>query len=320
MKKLSFVIILALAFWTVLSRASVFAAEGGVGHYVPGAFADFGDMAPPSGLAVLDWYNHYNGSAGAGRQVESGGVVSANLSITSNLEMLGAIYTFPCGILDGKFSAGVIIPYIWMDVTGTITHPGGKTSTRTDTANGIGDMILVPFWLGWTRGGFRWAVQLDVYAPTGDYNAGRLANAGFNYWTFEPLVSFSYISEKIGLEVSTTAGFDFNTNNDAIDYQSGEVFHVDTTVAEHLPLFGCGTIGVGVNGYYWRQFTGDSGSGAKLGSFETLMTGVGPVLSYISPKLCGGHTVVAEVKWLPQMDTSKTFKGDYIWFKAALAF
>jgi hypothetical protein len=28
---------------------------------------------------------------------------------------------------------------------------------------------------------------------------------------------------------------------------------------------------------------------------------------------------VAEVKWLPQMDTAKTLKGDYVWFKLGLA-
>ena len=180
-------------------------------------------------------------------------------------------------------------------------------------------MVLVPFWLNWTCGDFKWAVQLDVYAPTGEYNTGKLANVGLNYWTFEPMVSFSYISKKIGLELSTTAGFDFNTNNNATDYQSGDVFHIDATIAEHLPLFGHGIIGIGANAFYWKQFTADTGSGAKLGSFETEMSGIGPVLSYISPPFCG-HTIVAEVKWLPQIDTSKTLKGDYIWFKVGFAF
>jgi hypothetical protein len=297
----------------------VFAAEGGVGHYVPGAFADFGDLAPPeSGWAVLDWYNHYNGSAGANKTIPVSGHITANLHSTSNAEMLGAQYTFPCSILNGKYSAAVIAPYIWVNTTGAVTGPFGRL-TRADSTSGIGDITMIPFWLHWASGEFSWGVQLDVYAPTGDYNTGQLANAGLNFWTFEPLVSVSYISKKIGLEVTTTAGLDFNTNNNATDYQSGDVFHFDTTIAEHLPFFGCGTIGAGINGYYWKQFTGDSGSGAKLGSFETLMTGVGPVLSYISPQFCG-HTIVAELKWLPQMDTHYTLNGDYIWFKVALLF
>jgi len=39
---------------------------------------------------------------------------------------------------------------------------------------------------------------------------------------------------------------------------------IDTTIAEHLPLFGYGVIGIGANAFYWKQFTADSGSGAKL--------------------------------------------------------
>jgi hypothetical protein len=320
MKKLFILLIVVCSFGVFLiQHSSVYAAESGIGHYAPGAMADFGDMAPPSGVfGMMNWYLYYNGSAGASLQIPDGGLIAANLRATSNVEMLGAGYTSPFGILGGKFSVAAFVPYLWVNATASITGPAGRT-TRTDFATGIGDMTFIPFWLNWTCGDFKWAVQLDVYAPTGAYNIGHLANVGLNYWTFEPMATFSWISKKIGLEISATAGFDFNTINSATDYQSGDVFHIDTTIAEHLPLFGCGIIGVGANAFYWKQFTADSGSGAKLGSFETQMTGVGPVLSYISPPICG-HTIVAEVKWLPQIDTLKTLKGDYVWFKVGFAF
>ena len=310
------IVVLALGVFLV-QPSSVFAAESGMGHYVPGALADFADMAPPSGLALTSWYNYYHGSTSI--QIPVGGLLTTNLSATSNAEMLGAIYTSPYGILDGKFAAGLIIPYVWLDVKGSVTGPSGRSVKRSDSADGIGDMILVPFWLNWNCGDFKWAVLLDIYAPTGEYNTGQLANVGLNYWTFEPMVQFSYISKKIGLEISATAGFDFNTINNATDYQSGDVFHIDATLAEHLPFFGYGIIGIGANAFYWKQVNGDSGSGAQLGPFETKMIGIGPVLSYISPPI-GGHTLVAEVKWLPQIETSYTLKGDYVWFKVGFAF
>ena len=283
MKKFLLVSVMSLAFVITLTTGSVFAAESGIGHYVPGAIADFGDMAPPTGFAAMSWFAHYNGSVSGDVQLPIAGNLAFNVDAKSNAEMFALACTSPWGILDGKFSAGVIVPYVWMSVTGTITGagpiPGNKTITRTDTTDGIGDIILIPFWLGWNKGDFKWATQLNIYAPTGEFNAGQLANVGLNYWTLEPMVSFGYLNKKVGLEISTTAGFDFNTNNSAIDYQSGDVFHVDATVAEHLPLFGYGIIGLGANAFYWKQYTADSGSGARLGSFETLMTGVGPVLS-----------------------------------------
>ena len=54
MKKLFVFVIMVSAFGVLLAQpSSVYAAEGGIGHYVPGAFADFGDMAPPSGVFGL---------------------------------------------------------------------------------------------------------------------------------------------------------------------------------------------------------------------------------------------------------------------------
>jgi len=130
MKKFSVFVILTLAFGIVfIGGDCTFAAEGGVGHYVPGAFADFGDMAPPSGVfGMMNWYLYYNGSAGAGRQIEEGGLIAANLKATSSAEMLGAGYTSPYGILGGKFSVAAFVPFLWVNVTGSITGPMGKPS------------------------------------------------------------------------------------------------------------------------------------------------------------------------------------------------
>ena len=74
---------------------------------------------------------------------------------------------------------------------------------------------------------------------------------------------------------------DFNTENHETDYQSGTQFHLDVTIAEHLPLLG-GLFGIGANGFYYQQISGDSGSGATLGDFKGRMVGIGPVLSSVT--------------------------------------
>ena len=189
-----------------------------------------------------------------------------------------------------------------------------------DTANGIGDMTLFPFILGWTNlvPDLKLDTRFSIYAPTGEYEAGRLANVGKNYWTFEPGIMASWLSSKIGTEVSLYTGVDFNTENDATDYTSGTSLHLDLTIAQHLPLWG-GFIGVGANGFYYQQISGDSGSGARLGGFEGMTAGVGPVLSYVRP--LGQKTqLLAEAKWLPELDVNKRLKGDFVWVKVGVAF
>lgn len=313
-------LILLLATLGTLPGFTSFAEEGGSGHYLPGAFSSFIDELPGRpGLAAVNYFTYYNGSADATHPLPLGGLVAANLDATVYADTLGVIYETPLKLIGGNVALGVAAPYIWLDVRGQVTLPGGGTVTRSDNADGIGDVELFPFMLGWTNGpNWKYDVRLPVYAPTGDYKSGRLANVGKNYWTFEPGASVSWLSTKIGTEATLFASFDISTKNNATDYQSGDVFHLDGTLAQHLPLLG-GAIGVGANGFYYQQITGDSGSGAKLGGFEGRTVGVGPVISYAT-KIHGKTDLAFEVKWLPELDVQRRLKGDYVWFKVALLF
>ena len=89
-------------------------------------------------------------------------------------------------------------------------------------------------------------------------------------------------------------------------------------MAEHLPLAKLGVFGLGANAFFYQQITGDSGSGALLGDFEGRALGVGPVLSYATK--IGKTDVIAEAKWLPELDVENRMKGDYVWVKLAVVF
>jgi len=294
------------------------AEEGGSGHYMPGAAASFIDAFPGrTTLAAVPSFVYYSGEAGGSREITIIGGLALNLEATAYAATLPLIYQTPLELLGGHYAAGVVIPYVWVETKGTLTL-ANQTRQRRDTANGLGDVALLPFMWGWTRGDLKYDVRLFTYAPTGDYDQDNLANVGKNYWTIEPEVSFSYLSSKLGLEASAFAGIGFNTKNEDTDYQTGEQFHLDVTLAEHLPLGKLGFIGIGANAFYYQQVSGDRGSGAVLGGFEGRTVGVGPVLSYTTK--IGQSDLVAEVKWLPELDTEHRLKGDYVWFKLAILF
>ncbi|HEX9045988.1 MAG TPA: transporter [Verrucomicrobiae bacterium] len=299
------------------------AEEGGSGHYLPGATASFIDALPgKEAFACLDAFTYYNGSAGGSRQLPLGGMLAANIDATAYADTAILIYETPWKLFGGQYAVGAAIPYIWMDVKADVQHAGTLGGRQfvaaSDGADGVGDIEILPVMFGWTEGDLRFGGRLGLYTPTGEYNKGHLANVGKNYWTFEPGLNVSWLGSQSGMEVSLFAGCDFNTKNDKTDYQSGDVFHVDGTVAEHLPLLG-GFMGVGANAFYYLQISRDSGSGTVLGDFEGQTIGVGPVLSY-THKLGKKTDFVAEVKWLPELDVTKRLKGDAIWFKLALVF
>lgn len=309
------------AVFILLALAGVARAEeGGAGHYAPGSFASFVDVLPgePS-VAVFNYFTYYNGSASANRQFPNAGQIALNLDATEYANSIGAFWVTPVKFLGANYGLGVALPYVWSHVKGQVTQAGGGTASRSDSVSGLGDIEFWPVTLSWTT----WNKNLHVdffggiYAPTGEFEKNRLANQGLGYWTFEPGVMLSYLGQKNGIELSTYIGYDINTENTKTDYRSGQVFHIDATLAQHLPL-GKGFIGIGANGFYLQQTTGDSGTGARLGSFKEMTAGVGPVLSYAIQ--FGKTSIAAELKWLPQIAAQNTLKGDYIWFKAGIQF
>jgi hypothetical protein len=303
------------------------AEEGGSAHYLPGSTATFMDAFPgtPGGVAVLNYFTYYRANAPTSRSLPLGGNLTLDIKANVYADTFAAIYQPKVEVLGGGLALGVAVPYVWMEVKGQAQRigPGGALGpvyTARDTANGVGDLNLFPFMLGWTNiaRDFKLDTRLGIYAPTGGYEKGRLANVGKNYWTFEPGIMASWLSSKLGTELSLYSGLDFNTRNGATDYQTGTSLHLDAAVAQHLPLLG-GFVGVGANAFYYQQITGDSGSGAVLGDFKGKTGGVGPVLSYVRP-IGGKSQLLAEVKWLPEFNVDHRMKGDYIWFKLGFTF
>lgn len=300
----------------VLAASVAQAEEGGSAHYAPGTTADFIDTLPGKPALVLaNAFTFYQGDATP--PIDFGGLATFNAEATLYADSIFALYQTPWQLLGGNYAVAAVIPYVWIEVNGK-ANAGPLQPHINDSANGLGDITVYPFMLGWTNAlDMKYDVRLGIYTPTGDYEKGQLANPGRNYRTFEPAVSFSWLSTKIGTEVTLFTGFDFNTENEDTHYQSGTSFHLDGTVAQHLPLFG-GFAGVGVEGFVYEQISADSGSGATLGGFEGRTIGVGPVVSY-SHKI-GKYDFAGEVKWLPEVDVEKRLKGDYIWVKLGLVF
>ena len=297
------------------------AEEGGVGAYAPGSFASSMDALPTKpGFALFNYFTFYNGKAGVSRTLPIAGQVSANVEATIYVDTVGGFWITPLTLLGGHFAVGVAIPLMWNTVSADVTLPAGGTINRSDSANGIGDLEFWPIAMSWggLSGDLHVTFYGGVYAPTGSFQQNRLANDGLGYWTFEPGLLASYLNQKNGLELSTYVAYDINTNNGTTDYHSGQVFHIDVTAAWHFLPVGKGAFGAGANGFYLQQTTGDSGSGARLGSFKEMTAGVGPVVSYLAQFSKIG--VAATVKWLPQISADNTLKGNYVWFKLGVSF
>jgi len=229
---------------------------------------------------------------------------------------VGALYTFEDQLWGAHYSVGAFLPYSWMKLDGTIDLGSGPTPLR-DTAQGVGDMTIIPAMLAWKKDNLQYIAALSIYAPTGDYSTDNLANLGLNYWTADPTLGVVYANAETGLNAAFYTGVTINSENSATNYKSGSMLHLEGSVQQLLPL-GPGFVGIGAEAFFFQQVSSDSGSGATLGGFKGRTAGIGPVLNYILP--CGDATWVFEAKWLPEIDTESRLQGDYIWVKAVYQF
>ncbi len=312
-------IALCLATTLAALAGGAHAEEGGSGHYLPGSMSSFADaVAPREAFLIRLNLVNYDGSASKSQPLPIAGLTALGASATSTAIGLTAFWRPAIEIGEGwSYAMSATLPLVRMEVTADVAARG-TTASRTGTTTGLGDLVLMPLMLNQSvNADFSINYRVAVYAPTGSYEVGRLANTGKNFWTLEPTVGFMYFGQKNGREASLFIGADFNRENPDTQYTSGTQLHVDGTLAQHFPWQG-GLAGVGLNGFYYRQVTGDSGAGATFGDFKGKTVGIGPVASFVSK--VGGLDTVVEFKWLHETGTTNRLRGDILWLKAIFKF
>ncbi len=199
------------------------------------------------------------------RAIHRGGNVNVYLNIPSVLWVPG------WNILGATYAAAIVEPYAMQNV-----NVGPNSGSTNSTSSGMFNTIISPINLGWNFHPFFFKVGFSVYLNDGDTNHGTSSGASAianNFYTFEPDIALSWLQG--GWNLTGHAVFDFNTNDDHTNIQSGNVFYLDYTVSKS---FGKWTFGAGGN--YTKQFTCDTGSGNTSGCNEAQHVLAGPLMGY----------------------------------------
>ncbi len=312
-------IALVALFLPLALSLAVRAEEGGSGHYLPGSMSSFADAVPPSETFVVRFnFVTYSGDFSRGQPLPIAGLTVLGVDADSTAAGLTMLWRPPVEIGGGwSYAMSATVPYVWMNVSGTATV-FDLTKSVSDSEDGLGDIVLMPAMFSYEAcDDLNFNFRVAAYAPMGKYEVGQLANTGKNFWTVEPTAAVMYFGKQNGIEASLFLGADFNFENPDTNYMSGTQMHLDGTLAQHFPIWG-GLAGAGINGYWYEQVTGDSGSGANFGDFMGRTLGLGPVVSYVTK--IGGQDLLGEVKWLHEFETKKRLQGDFVWFKMSMNF
>jgi hypothetical protein len=280
------------------------AAEGGFSLYLPGLAGDIAlaQSTEPGDLQVANTLFIQSGDVGA---AVLQGRVNADLDLTLVLDIVSASYAFEREVLGARYSIGGAIPFGYAKLKATITIPGlGSRDADRDDFN-IADIVIVPLELTWSFDDFSLQLGHAIVAPTGGYDEDDVVNVGLNHWGFDTTLAATYLNPDTGTEFSVAPGFLVNTENEDTDYRSGSEFHLDFTANQFLTE----TFAIGIRGYYYRQLTGDSGSGALLGDFEGESVAIGPGFVWF-PKFAEGKLAVLG-KWMRDLSSTNRFESDF---------
>jgi len=303
---------LTLAYAFVPISEAPQAAEGAASHYLPGANGDiFLAVAPQPGFQVADTLWYQSGNTGI---AVLEGHIDLGLDVSTFLNLTALTYTFEQPVLGGVYTIGAVVPFGHASLDATVTGlPGGPFGVSEDSFN-ISDIAFIPFQLNWTSGLWSFKLAEIIIAPTGAYDLSNTVNLGRNYWSFDTVGAVTWFDPAKGLEVSFAPGVMINTENSKTNYRTGTEFHVDFTVNQFIqPNFA-----IGLKGYYYYQFTGDSGSGALLGDFKSMSFGAGPGFVWI-PKVGGGDFTVLG-KWVHDFSADNRFTSETFTLTAAIKF
>jgi len=281
----------------LLLGTQAWATEGGGAAYPNGAEDFMSGAAPPPGTYFINYFLYYSANS---FKNDNGNNMLPKFDLDVYADVFRFIHMTDKTLFGGFWGMHMFLFALHQGVE----LPGGVSSNW----NGIGDVIVDPFILSWHWKNFHLTSGVDIYIPTGNYDSTRIANTGRNYWTFEPVVAGTFITDS-GFQVSTKLMYDFNTLNTDTDYRSGQEFHLDYLVGQKA--WG---VDFGVGGYYYQQTTDDTNRGFTVPDNKGMTVAVGPAIKYDYKNMSFTG------KYYFEVDTKNKPQGNSLWFKFMYAF
>ena len=276
------------------------ATEYGFSTYGLGGNAFGAGVTPPPGTYVTEATAFYNASIGT--TVNFGGVtLNPGAKVEAFSAATNILYVPERKVFGGNLGLSVTIPVGHIDIDATLGGPFGLS--RSVDGWGFGD-VWSKVQLGWQHGDFAHTIYVQAVAPTGRWDPGFSPIIGLHRPGIDTGWVFTWTDKTKKLQLNGATGFTFNFENTATDYRSGNEFHFEWAIGLE---FAPGLL-IGVVGYDYRQLTGDSGSGARLGPFKGRVDAIGPGLTYTT--LLGQTPFILNVRHYHEFNAHNRWEGN----------
>jgi hypothetical protein len=286
------------------SAAPSLSAESGVGFYLLGSRGPAAGVVPPPGTYFQNDLYFYSGSASADLELPIAESIVLDVEADAAINLSTVLWSTETMLFGGNLAYSLTVPFGWQDVSAELSLGGLGVG---DDIFAIGDPVLGAQ-IGWHDGKLHYTLASLVNVPIGQY----LANVAFNRWGADLTFAASYIDPATGLDISAAVGITVNGENEDTDYRTGNEFHGEWAITKAFsPAFSAGVLG-----YYYDQFTPDSGTGAVLGGFEGQVSAVGLTAAYNFA--VAERPVSLRVKAFREFDARNRLEGNSVFLTLSL--
>jgi hypothetical protein len=228
-------------------------------------------------------------------------------------------YAFATPVLGARVVASIssVLSRSSTDLAGTLTATLGpvtlvRSESLSDSLTGFGD-LSPQVTLYWNKGVHNFMAYGAGNLPVGAYQSNRLPNIGIGHGAMDAGGGYTYLNEDTGYEFSAVLGLTYNLIDTSTNYQSGVDFHLDWGASRYLTddLF------VGPVGYFYNQIGCDSGSGDKVGCFQSRVAGLGAQVGYSFP--VGKFQGYANLKGYGDFGAENRASGWSVWLAFSIS-
>lgn len=309
----------SVALALTIGASSARASEGGTSFYLLGSGGPGNARLPPvEGIFFDNMFYYYSGAASvsASREFIVGGNVVAGLDADVPVNFATLFWVPSTDIFGGTVAIGGTLPIgrPSMKAEVVLTGPGGGQIelNAEDSAFIVGDPVVLAA-LGWkVDGKTHVTISSQVNLPVGRYRERKLANLAFHRWVVDTSMGVSWHDPKTGWDISGKAGVTFNGTNQATNYNTGTEFHLEGSIEKIFSR----AFSAGLQIYRFGQFSGDSGSGALLGSNKGKVTGMGATAAYNF--MLGPAPVSARLRLFKEFNAVNRLKAETLMFSLGL--
>jgi len=240
---------------------------------------------PPSGLYFRDYnYCYFANDFPGGPQ---------DFGATAYVQGPRGIWISDYSVMGATYGASLLIPFVYQDV---------KVGSDRRSRFGLGDVMVEPLLLSWNQDRFDVVIGYGLWAPTGDFQAGRMANPGKGY--FGHMLSLG-ASRHLGDDKSWTLTalnrYEINQENPDTETTTGNVWTIEGGLSKSLSK----SVELGAIGYAQAKVTHDSGPASSL---RDSIAGIGPELSVLIP----GIDLFASIRYAFEFAASDRPEGHLV--------